>query len=171
MELPDNLTSGIVTELSAIERQMGEAYKRLVILNTVYDQSERSNIVAEYEKLMQAVMSQLNYLSTRFLKTAEGTIGQKIRSIDDYGRRILGEILRSASLDPEGPGLSERVVLKEAATLTKTKTEKVKTVLDGLKQSSVVKPSTADLLVGAALMIEIGWTLWKKLLRQAPPAK
>ena len=164
IDLPEQLVSALMVELSVVGRRLSAAHDKLMILNTVYVPSERERVAGEYEKLLHAVMTELSHLQPRVALTRDGDgygdVPAKIRALDAFGRQVFAEIVKSLSLDPDDPGLSQRAVLKKAATVTKTTTEEVVKLLPKLSESHVISAGAGQVTGSLAI---VALVLWKKI--------
>jgi hypothetical protein len=147
-----------------MERRLESAWKNVELLNAVHGIEDRGRFAGEYEKIMRDVASDLEYLRNTF--SSSGPLSARVNVVAKRAYALLELIIRSIGLDPDEPGLSERVEIKKAATLGRSRASDVKKVLDGFKLMKGKMAAGADLALTLAILAEVGVALVKKIRSQ-----
>lgn len=147
--------------LDRIDRRLDAAEKQVSILNAASTANERGRLLGEYDKIVEAVRGDLDYLKRSF--TPKGPFESRVSLITEKASHVLRLIIKSVGLDPDTPGLSERAELKQAVTLSRSKAQDVKKALDGFQKMKGKIGAGADLVLALTILAEVGAVLLRKI--------
>jgi hypothetical protein len=150
--------------LVGIERSLHAAAQSFRALDAAVSAEQRERLFAEYEKIANEVASSLRYLERNF--SHQGPLAARVATVVACGADIFAAILERMGLDPEDPGLSEKVELRKAAVLGRSKANDVKKALDGLKAIKGKVASGAELVFAVAILAELSIVLFKNVVKK-----
>lgn len=147
--------------LDGIERRLDGAKTHIQALNAAVDPEARMRHSELYEKVMKSIASDLEYLKKAF--SSSGPLSSRVNVVALKATILLELIIRSIGLDPDEPGLSQKVEIKKAATVGRTTSSDVKKALDGFKLAKSTVAAGADLALTLVILFEVGSILVRRL--------
>jgi len=151
--------------LDRIERQLLTVEASFRALDAAVSADQRERMFAEYERAAVQLASLIRYLERNF--SAKGPLAARVAAVVAHGADVYAEVLERMQLDVDDPGLSEKIELRKAATLGRSKAQDVKKALDGLKAIKGKAASGAELAFALAILAEVSIVLIRKLARRA----
>lgn len=150
--------------LNLVDKRLDKAVVLVTTSKAVLEQNKQTELpiglISEYERAMQNVTSELDFLRSF---SCTGPLSPQVKLLTNKAKNLLRMMIQHLEMDPDAPGLSEKVELKKAATLGRAKASQVQSVLKGFKVVDGPVAAGADLLLTLTIIGELGAPLIKIL--------
>lgn len=140
--------------LDRVERTLASARSHFVTMQAAAEVAQIDRSVGEYMRSAENLKQLLKDIQRTF--SDHGPLAARVSAIKQQATALLTQILESAGLAPDEPGLSQRVEVKKAAVLGRSQASSIKKVLEPLKLAKGKLAAGADLALVLAILLEVG---------------